>query len=311
MKERSYKISVVVPVYKVEAFLPACIESILAQSLDDFELILIDDGSPDGSGKICDEYAKRDNRITVIHNINQGVAAARNCGVMNSSGDWITFVDSDDTLPINALEFLYNSTLLCDCGIVVGYLDSSVPISKNEIISADCYRRESIVGSARITSNLAGKLYHHTLFKDENAIKIPREVIQGQDMLANIKLSISNEKNVILIPHSIYIYRQNPDSRMHTFVPTIEYVERFHELLLSYISEEHRIAYRSELVRTRIASLGFITKMTSYTKWVDTQYFQTVKRDAKGISLNFKERLLLSAPFLYLVVYKLYRLLKK
>ena len=129
-------------------------------------------------------------------------------------------------------------------------------------------------------------------------------------MLANIKLSVSNEKNVILIPHTVYIYRQNPDSRMHTFVPTIEYVEHFHELLRSYMPDEYRIAYRSELVRSRIASLGFITKMTSNIKWVDTQYFRTVKRDAKGISLNFKESLLLSAPFLYFIVYKLYRLLK-
>ncbi len=90
------KISVIVPVYKVEKYLPECIDSILAQTFTDFELILVDDGSPDNSGKICDDYAARDSRIRVFHKENGGVSSARNLGIKNAQSDYIAFLDSDD-----------------------------------------------------------------------------------------------------------------------------------------------------------------------------------------------------------------------
>lgn len=90
------KVSVIVPVYKVEKYLPECIESILAQTFTDFELILVDDGSPDNSGKICDDYASRDPRIRVFHKENGGVSSARNLGIKNAQSDYIAFLDSDD-----------------------------------------------------------------------------------------------------------------------------------------------------------------------------------------------------------------------
>lgn len=103
------KISIIVPVYNVEEYLPTCIESILNQSYKNFELILVDDGSPDKSGDICDNYAKRDNRIKVIHQINSGVSKARNTGIDNATGEWILFVDSDDELTDNSLECYISS----------------------------------------------------------------------------------------------------------------------------------------------------------------------------------------------------------
>lgn len=92
------EISIIVPVYNVEKYLPRCIDSILAQTFTDFELILIDDGSPDNCGKICDEYAGKDDRIIVIHKKNAGVSAARNDGLDVASGKYISFVDSDDII---------------------------------------------------------------------------------------------------------------------------------------------------------------------------------------------------------------------
>ncbi len=90
------KISCIVPVYNVEKYLHRCIDSILAQTFTDFELILVDDGSPDGCPAICDEYAEKDGRVRVIHQANAGVSAARNAGLDAARGEWITFVDSDD-----------------------------------------------------------------------------------------------------------------------------------------------------------------------------------------------------------------------
>lgn len=116
------EISVIVPVYNCEKYLHRCIESILKQTFKDFELILIDDGSKDGSGAICDEYAKTDKRIKVIHKTNAGQAAARNDGVNTSAAEWIHFTDADDAENPYILEFLYKAAKennvkisVCDC----------------------------------------------------------------------------------------------------------------------------------------------------------------------------------------------------
>ena len=100
-------ISVIVPVYNVEKYLSRCIDSILNQTYKDYEIILIDDGSKDSSGKICDEYAKNHNNISVIHTKNRGLSAARNTGTENSHGEYITFVDSDDLISNSFLSDLY------------------------------------------------------------------------------------------------------------------------------------------------------------------------------------------------------------
>ena len=100
----SPKISIIIPVYNVEDYLSMCIESVIAQTYKDWELILVDDGSPDNSGSICDEYASRDPRIRVIHKKNAGVSAARNTGIEAANGEWISFIDSDDWVDTDYLE---------------------------------------------------------------------------------------------------------------------------------------------------------------------------------------------------------------
>lgn len=118
-------ISVIVPVYNVEKYLHRCIDSILNQTYSDFELILIDDGSTDSSGDICDEYSKLDNRVVVIHQENKGVSSARNTGIMTACGEWIHWVDSDDVIHPQMLELLISiaektQTDLCMCSRVTG-----------------------------------------------------------------------------------------------------------------------------------------------------------------------------------------------
>lgn len=103
-------ISVIVPVYNVKTLLPRCINSLLSQKFTDYELLLIDDGSTDGSGDICDEYGKKDSRIKVIHKQNEGVSKTRNRGIDEARGEWITFVDSDDYITPDYLSDLYACT---------------------------------------------------------------------------------------------------------------------------------------------------------------------------------------------------------
>lgn len=115
------KISVIVPVYKVEKYIRDCIECIIGQTYTNWELLLIDDGSPDGSGAICDEYAAKDSRIKVIHKKNAGVAAARNTALESVSGEFVTFLDSDDVIPQNTLQLYIDQFCLSpDIDMVIG-----------------------------------------------------------------------------------------------------------------------------------------------------------------------------------------------
>ena len=103
------KISVIIPVYNVAKYLHRCIDSALAQTFTDFELLLIDDGSKDNSGEICDEYARKDNRVRVFHKENEGVSVARNIGIGHSSGTYLMFLDSDDWLESSCLDYCLKS----------------------------------------------------------------------------------------------------------------------------------------------------------------------------------------------------------
>lgn len=116
------KISIIVPIYKVEGYINKCIDSILNQTYKNLEIILVDDGSPDNSGKICDEYAEKDKRIKVIHKKNEGVSIARNIGIENASGGYIAFSDPDDYIGENYILYLYemcinNKSEISICGI--------------------------------------------------------------------------------------------------------------------------------------------------------------------------------------------------
>ena len=102
------KISILVPVYNVEQYLPRCIESVLTQDFQDWEMILVDDGSPDKCPQICDEYAKKEKRIRVVHKVNGGLVSARLAGFEASVGKYLMFLDSDDYLLPDALSILYN-----------------------------------------------------------------------------------------------------------------------------------------------------------------------------------------------------------
>ena len=112
------KISIIIPIYNVEQYLPQCLDSIINQTYKNLEIILINDGSTDNSGKICDNYAKVDNRIHVFHKKNEGVTSARNLGLDKCTGDFIGFVDPDDFIELNMYEILYNEQQRTNADIV-------------------------------------------------------------------------------------------------------------------------------------------------------------------------------------------------
>ena len=133
-------VSVIIPVYRTEKYLPRCLDSLLVQEFEDFELILVDDGSPDNCGKICDEYANRDRRIKVIHQANTGVSAARNRGISEASGDYIVFVDSDDWVGPHYISDLMNSD-----SDFVGHSFITVDENGNEIKKTQRQKSEILI----------------------------------------------------------------------------------------------------------------------------------------------------------------------
>lgn len=167
-------ITIIVPVYKVEAYLHRCVDSILNQTYTDFELLLVDDGSPDSCGEICDEYANKDSRISVIHQKNGGLSAARNTGIdwfyEQNRSDYITFVDSDDWLHPDYLKILLNGVSENNVKIsVCNYkrVTAEIPNKNYDNIEYELTSPEDFLVNHSWQYNYAwGKLYHKSVFQD-------------------------------------------------------------------------------------------------------------------------------------------------
>lgn len=185
MCENSCKISVIVPIYNVEKYLPHCIESILAQTFTDFELLLVDDGSTDGSGWICDTYAQTDSRVKFFHTENKGVSAARNLGIKEASADWICFVDSDDWVEDDYLSsFCYETVfdnkcivcqrvclelekLICEKFTLFSYSDIKIksPFKEDVILCSEFLEKDVFVFAKLFKKDI---LTTHNIFFNES-----------------------------------------------------------------------------------------------------------------------------------------------
>lgn len=168
------QISVIVPVYKVEKYIHRCVDSILSQTFTDFELILVDDGSPDRCGAICDAYAARDERVRVIHQNNNGVSAARNAGIdwvfEKSDSEWIFFVDSDDWIHRRTLETLLNGAKSTGLDVVIGGFQRTKgiePTVNESDLRVKALKTEKLFFEKSVTATTAwGTLYRKRLFVD-------------------------------------------------------------------------------------------------------------------------------------------------
>ena len=219
----STEISVIVPVYGVEKYLPACIESILNQTFTDFELILVDDGSPDRCPAICDEAAERDVRVRVIHQANQGLSAARNAGIEAARGEWLVFVDSDDYIAPHFCEKLYQTAQRtdADCAIcsVQNVDESGKPIDSALMRVADEVKtgREVLrkIGRDDVTPYLTAwnKLYRRKLF---NTLRYPAGR-QNEDVFVFAELFCQVQR-AACVAEPLYFYRKRIGSIMNSVV---------------------------------------------------------------------------------------------
>lgn len=221
------EISVIVPIYNVEKFLPHCIESILNQTFADFELILVDDGSPDDCPKLCDDAANRDARIRVIHQRNQGLSAARNAGIEIARGAWLSFVDADDFVALNFLEALHKAATRAqaDCAVCSFYLtdstgariEASYPVEVENGVRTGVSVLETVQEQLNVPYIVAwNKLYRRELFE---TLRYPVGR-QNEDVFVFAEL-FDKAKTVVVLPDKLYFYRQSEGSIMRSGVTTL------------------------------------------------------------------------------------------
>lgn len=208
------KISVIVPIYKVEKYLQACVESITNQTYENLEIILVDDGSPDNCPKMIDEYAKNDKRIKVIHKENGGLSSARNAGLEIATGEYVIFVDSDDSISVNNCKHLYELAKKYGADIVVARNvnvyeneDGKIikPKEENEKREAQVVSKAEILKTMMLDGNV-GNFAHTKLFKLGlfNDIRFPNGKVY-EDVATTYKL-IHNAEKIVYTNEIVYYY---------------------------------------------------------------------------------------------------------
>lgn len=236
MQDEHILFSIVVPVYKVEKYLSRCIESILHQSYGNFELILVDDGSPDDSPRICDEYSKIDKRVHVIHAENSGVSAARNLGISFATGDWVLFSDSDDWLEKDTLKKAYEMIMKKQCDVIQFGFRFVYP---NNIVELYPQKNKS--------ENLS-KLHFCTMiinrkFLLQNEICFPTGITFAEDWYFKYMLYSANPK-ISYQSYICYNYFMNSASVMHN----ISYKNIMDEIEVIKMAEGIDSVYKKNLI---------------------------------------------------------------
>ena len=231
-------ISVIVPVYNVETVLHYCLDSILAQSYRDFELILIDDGSTDSSGKICDEYAHKDNRILVRHIENQGVSHARNLGIEMASGEFILFIDSDDfveSIYLEELIHLHQNNPECDniwCGFqtVDSYENptatQSVVYSYEEPVTITSRKNIMTLHEKWLDAGPYCKLFKRSIIA-ENHLTFRQDLSLGEDLIFNFQYLDKTNGSIAILNKMLYSYMKMPEGTLSSkYYPDLEEIYR-------------------------------------------------------------------------------------
>lgn len=209
-------ISIIVPIYNVEPYLRKCLDSVVGQTYRDLEILIIDDGSTDGSGRICDEYKEKDDRIIVFHTENRGLSAARNLGLDNATGEWIGFVDSDDWIEPDMYEVLLKKAEesgadVVECGCYRELLDKTVARKRVDVL---------LNGEEAVSALLQGKLFDYAwdkLWKKEcfKSIRFPEERVH-EDTAVTYRI-FAEAESVCMISSALYHYRERKGSLSQTY----------------------------------------------------------------------------------------------
>lgn len=280
------KISIIVPVYKVEKYLSACIESVLAQTYPDWELLLIDDGSPDGCPAICDEYAQKDSRIRAFHINNGGPGHARNAGLDNAKGEFVFFLDSDDLLTPNALEEIMRKQVETNVDFIWIYPYPFVNDSDIDAITPNKYSDEVIdnvelcnhLFDCNIVIGAGGKLIRRSKIGNNRFNELLKT---GEDVLFNLECAHRTKIIATHSSHISYLYRVVPSSLTHSdSVKACEWKKQYvSELLRIYRkwNEEGVTVFNSKLSRWIVSNSMGICRYQGTRKYLEDWQWTNIK----------------------------------
>ena len=320
-------ISVIVPVYKVEAYLENCLNSVCAQTYRNLEIILVDDGSPDNCGAICEEYAKRDNRIQVIHKQNAGLGMARNSGLEVATGKYVVFVDSDDWMDTDMVEKLVSAAQEQSADMVIcGY--HMVPQNGASTERPVCKTLERYEGSEQIVQEILApiigpkwvngvedvqemcvwtNLYSMDIIRKYNLRFVTEREYLSEDFFFNISY-ITKTKTIVRIPEQLYSYRFNDTSLSNTFRANrmnllnnligrgIELLrdEGVYELLADRLKRTYIKKVRHGLFHVSQANITPKEKRMQYEQTVHCEMLRTVLSDYPKCEVPARERILVA-----------------
>lgn len=318
MKEHDL-ISIIVPIYNVEQYLEKCINSILNQTYTNLEIILVDDGSPDNSGKICDEYAKKDNRIKVIHKENGGISSARNTGLKVARGAYVGFIDSDDYIEKDMYEILYTNLKkesadisICSCYEV--YKDR-ITCTKKQGVYTVMMPEETIMkmnSFGYFGVGLWDKLYKMELFQN---MEFPIGK-KSEDWYVIYKL-VDKAKRIVYESVPKYYYRQRNDSLSHSVNINFDSIKASKEAI-DFIKEIYPQALKSAYTMYVFSNIGVYDKLLLYkhipNRKIDMKKIRKeVKRVYPSIEKNnlgklryLQLQLMKNLPMVYNKIFKIY-----
>lgn len=311
------KVSVIIPVYNVEQFLPAAMESVLTQTYKDVEVVLVDDESPDRCGEMCDEYARRHRFVKVIHKQNGGLGEARNSGLEVATGDWVMFLDSDDMLRHDAVEKLLRFAEEYDCDAIHGRMNRFVIPGK---FDRDNHGQECIViqgkddllrnavcnfsqfpGDEHVSTegSACAALYRRDFLLHNHLVFYSERTHISEDYIFNFEVA-SHARCIGQIPDTIYHYRVNPHSLTQTFRPDtilriVDYCRFIEGMMAARVpmgtAKKYAHGYAASRLRAQIkymflSASGHKEQMSWLNDVWNIPYFQSMLKDFdyKGMS---------------------------
>lgn len=287
MSQEKALISIIIPVYKVEKYLEKCIQSVINQTYENLQIILVDDGSPDNCGKICDEYAKKDHRIEVIHKSNGGLSDARNKGLEIAKGEYIGFVDSDDYIEADMYEVLYNllKQYNADVSICNFYTVSQGKISiKNADNGINDYNRIEILKEILLDRNIQSyawnKLYKKELFDE---IKYP--IGKKYEDIGTTFYLLEKCNKIVVTGKSEYYYINRQDSIVNnvtesTITDYIELIMQRYDYIEENIKElsSYNKDYLKRILKTAEKDIKSLNEVGDYTKKKYEELYNKVQK---------------------------------
>lgn len=319
------RITVAIPVYNVERYLNRCVESIVNQTYSNLQILLIDDGSPDHCPEMCDEWAKRDNRIEVIHKKNAGLGEARNTGIENATGKYICFVDSDDFLELSAIEHVYakanseDADITCfgmSCldaqGRIVDRIVPNVPKSvyrdqeiKNELLEMFLGANPETGEDYRIPISACCKLFSMRCIQKNNWRFVSEEKIISEDFYS-LLLLFRDVETVCVVPNAYYNYCYNNASLTHVYR-----TDRFEKICLFYLESikicDEMLYPKGMISRLSGIFLAFVVvamkqemaadislrdRSASIRRMLEDRLLQKVLQERKHDKVNLKKKIL-------------------